>query len=78
MTPDVHYRLAIQIAEHGIRAHHDDVSRYVNDLRRHGLRSSLLDITIDPTQPEVARERAFGRLPTSVAALATPVLGRAA
>jgi hypothetical protein len=78
MTPDVHYRLALQIAEHGIRAHHDDVTRYVSELRRHGHRSTLLDITLDPTQPEVARERAFGRLPTSLDAMATPVVGRAA
>jgi hypothetical protein len=78
MTPDVHYRLALQIAEHGIRAHHDDVARYVSELRHQGHRSSLLDLTLDPTQPDVARERAFGRLPSSLEAIAIPVLGRAA
>lgn len=78
MTPDVHYRLALQIAEHGIRAHHDEVTHYVAALRRHGHRSSLLDLTLDPTQPDVARERAFGRLPSTLEAITAPVLGRAA
>jgi hypothetical protein len=63
MTPDMHYRLALQITEHGIDAHQHDVLRYARDLRRHGLRSKALDIMVDPTQPAVARERAFGTLP---------------
>jgi hypothetical protein len=71
MTPDMHYRLALQIAEHGIDAHQYDVLRYATDLRRHGLRSAALDIVIDPTQPAVARERAFGALPVEAGLVET-------
>jgi hypothetical protein len=66
MTPDMHYRLALQIADRGIRRYNDDVLRYVAELRRNGHRSTALDIASDPAQPDVARERAFGRLPVAV------------
>jgi hypothetical protein len=55
-------QLAGQIAEHGIESHHADVLRYVAELRREGRQGVLLDVAADPTQPAVARERAFGRL----------------
>jgi len=55
-------QLADQIADHGIERHHADVLRYVAELRREGRDGVLLDLAADPSQPAVARERAFGRL----------------
>jgi hypothetical protein len=78
MTPDMHYRLALQIADRGIRRYNDDVLRYVAELRRSGHRSTALDIAADPAQPDVARERAFGRLPVAVETVDERVASKAA
>ncbi|MFM2076273.1 MAG: hypothetical protein RJA49_163 [Actinomycetota bacterium] len=67
MIPEPQLHLSLQIAEHGIEQHHADVLRYVAELRREGRDGILLDLAADPSQPAVARERAFGRLLTWIA-----------
>jgi len=63
MTPERLLLLRHAIAEHGIDRHEHEVSRHLADLRAGGCTDQCLDIAADRTQPAVARERAFGRLP---------------
>jgi hypothetical protein len=63
MTPERLLLLHHAIATHGIAAHEHEVARHLADLRAAGCTDGCLDIAADRTQPAVARERAFGRLP---------------
>ena len=65
MTPERVLLLHHAIAEHGIAPHEREVARHLADLRAAGCREAALDIAADRSQPAVARERAFGRLPLS-------------
>jgi hypothetical protein len=63
-TPDeVRYAdLADRLATHGPRAVDRELARLVEHARRHPVTPVLLTILADRDQPDVARERAFGRI----------------
>lgn len=63
MTPERVILLQHAIADHGIARHEREVARHLADLRAAGCTAAALGIAADPSQPAVARERAFGRLP---------------
>ena len=52
--------LAGTISIYGIRAVEPEVARMVAEARGRGLDTASVDILGDPSQPEVARLRAFG------------------
>jgi hypothetical protein len=54
--------LADRLATHGPRAVEGELVRLVEHARRHRVTPVLLTILADPDQPDVARERAFGRI----------------
>lgn len=54
--------LAWRIAEDGIGAHDDAVDDAARAAGRAGAEVSLVRLVLDHTQPDVVRERAFGRL----------------
>jgi hypothetical protein len=60
-TPDLHL-LAMEIESHGFAGHDEALLAITRSARSAGLSPVLLDILGDPTAPEVARLRAFGRL----------------
>jgi hypothetical protein len=59
LTPQA---LAEAVAAEGLDAHADAVAWMVADATSVGICELLASITLDPLQPTVARERAFGRL----------------
>lgn len=54
--------LAHRLAERGIDSAEAEIARLANRLRCAGIGGVLLDVLSDRRQPEVARQRAFGRL----------------
>ena len=65
--------LADAVATLGIRGAADDVRRLVTRLRCEGLHGVALDVLADESQPDVARERAFGVVHGLALAAAVPV-----
>jgi hypothetical protein len=58
--------LADRLATHGPAALQGELCRLVRDALRHGVTPLLVAILADPRQPDVARERAFGRIVTEL------------
>jgi hypothetical protein len=54
--------LADRLATHRPHALERELARFVEHARRRGVPPVLLSILDDPTQPDVARQRAFGRI----------------
>jgi signal transduction histidine kinase len=54
--------LADRLAAHGPGAVERELERFVGHARRHRVTPVLLSILADPGQPDVVRERAFGRI----------------
>jgi hypothetical protein len=54
--------LADRLATHGPAAVEGELARFVEHARRRGASLVLLSILSDPAQPDVARQRAFGRI----------------
>lgn len=61
--------LADRLATHGPSPLHGELRDLIRDARRRGVTPLLVTILADPTQPDVARQRAFGRI---LAELARP------
>ncbi|HSJ28674.1 MAG TPA: hypothetical protein VLB67_10710 [Acidimicrobiia bacterium] len=55
-------RLAHDIATHGIDRYEEDVQRLASYAYRRGIASVIVGVLADPSQPTVARERAFARV----------------
>lgn len=64
--------LAHNIATFGIDRYEDEVRAFADSAYRRGIAPTVAGILADPSNPAVARERAFGRL---VAASRTAGLG---
>jgi hypothetical protein len=54
--------LAERLVALGVRAAEYELVRFAAHARRQGVDPLLVSILADPTQPDVARERAFGRI----------------
>jgi hypothetical protein len=54
--------LALRVATHGVDSERRAVSTLVREARRTGLDPVLADIVVDPREPFVARQRAFGEM----------------
>jgi hypothetical protein len=54
--------LAAKLASNGPAAIHDDLTRFVRFAAARGATPSLLSILADESQPDVARQRALGRI----------------
>jgi hypothetical protein len=54
--------LAAKLASNGPAALHDELTRFVTSAAARGATPSLLSILADESQPDVARQRAFGRI----------------
>lgn len=65
-------RTADVIEREGIAAAESAVAAIVHGARALDLRSVAADVLGDPSEPAVARERAFGKVTTSVLAARTP------
>jgi hypothetical protein len=61
-------RIASDIDTHGIGANETAVSMVVDRASIAGVDPVLLSVLSDVTQPEIARDRAFGRIATALAA----------
>jgi hypothetical protein len=70
--------LAARLAEYGPAAVHDELARFAAHARRHGVTPLLVAVVADPTQPDVARQRAFGRIAVELAASTSIRRGAAA
>lgn len=70
-------RVAWRIATHGLRGSEDALRRLAGRARRCGVSSVLTEVLTDPTEPEVARIRAFGLVSLRLARIA-PHVDRAA
>lgn len=60
-------RLAYGIAADGMIPYNDAITAMVLRARAAGHRSAALDVLADPAQPEVARQRAFGKVAVAFA-----------
>jgi hypothetical protein len=58
--------LAAKLASNGPAAIHDELTRFVKFAAARGATPSLLSILADESQPDVARQRAFGRIATEL------------
>ena len=74
-TPQTSFsRLADAVAADGLTAHNDALADLAAIAYRSGVRSRLLAVLTDRSQPEVARERALGRVLAELDTIAaTPV-----
>ena len=54
--------LAERLATDGPVALHGELRRLIREARRHGVTPLLVTILADTAQPDVARQRAFGRI----------------
>ena len=71
-TPKTSFsRLADAVAADGVTAHHDALADLAAIAYRSGVRSRLLAVLTDRSQPEVARERALGRVLAELDTIAT-------
>jgi hypothetical protein len=60
--PVSYAELADRVATHGPAALQSELRSLIRDTRRHGVAPPLVTILVDPAQPDVARQRAFGRI----------------
>jgi hypothetical protein len=60
--PFPYAELAHRLATHGPAGLQRELRRLIRDARRHGVTPLLVTILADPGQPDVARQRAFGRI----------------
>ena len=60
--------LALRVADDGVDAERADVARVARRASRLGASSVLTDLVIDPREPQVARQRAFGELASFLSA----------
>ncbi len=67
--------LAETLATDGPVALHSELRSLIREARRHGVTPLLVTILADPSQPDVARQRAFGRI---LAELERPLSARPA
>jgi len=58
--------LALRVATHGVDSERRAVSTLVRQARRAGLDPVLSDVVVDPREPYVARQRAFGEIVTGL------------
>jgi hypothetical protein len=63
-------QLAWALGSDGIDGHEDSFRHVVSSAHAAGVSSVLIEILADPTQPEIARLRAFGRVAAALAASA--------
>ena len=66
MTSTELTNLAVDLASDGFAGHEAAIRDVVRSARAHGVASVLVDILADPSQPEVARQRAFGTVAASL------------
>ena len=66
-TPQL-IQLAWDLESGGFEGHEVAVRQVVRSARAAGLSPTVVDVLADPTEPEVARVRAFARVATSLAA----------
>jgi hypothetical protein len=59
--------LAFEFAEFGSARIEEDLVRFVQAAQRHGADALLASIVLDRSRPDVARQRAFGKLHHQVA-----------
>ena len=64
--------LAARVAEHGVTAHWPEVTAVAAAATRAGAPSVVIAVLTDPTEPSVARQRAFGRALAAIAAADEP------
>jgi hypothetical protein len=64
--PVPYAELADRLATHGPAALQGELRRLIRDARRHGVTPLLVSILADPAEPDVARQRAFGRIVTEL------------
>jgi hypothetical protein len=60
--------LAWDLESRGFEGHEVAVRQVVRSARAAGLSRTLVDVLADPTEPEVARLRAFGRVAAALSA----------
>jgi hypothetical protein len=60
--PVPYAELAHRVATHGPAGLQRELRCLIRDARRHGVTPLLVTILADPGQPDVARQRAFGRI----------------
>lgn len=60
-TPDLHL-LAQELEAHGFVGHDTAINAVSRSARAAGLSPVLIDVLTNPTEPEIARLRAFGML----------------
>jgi hypothetical protein len=60
--PFAYDELAHRLATHGPAGLQRELLRLIRDARRHGVTPLLVTILADPREPDVARQRAFGRI----------------
>ena len=60
--PVPYAELADTLATHGPAAIRSELHRLIRDARHHGVTPLLMTILVDPAQPDVTRQRAFGRI----------------
>ena len=60
--------LAWALESDGIRGHEVSIRQVVRSARAAGVSSVAVDILADPSEPEVARLRAFGQVASALAA----------
>ncbi len=58
--------LAVDLATLGFEAVEHEIARLARDARRCGVIPVLVDVLVDRQQPDVARQRAFLRIATSL------------
>jgi hypothetical protein len=71
MTTQTLARIASSIDTHGISANETAVAMVVHRASTAGVEPVLLSVLSDVTQPEIARDRAFGMIATALASPAT-------
>jgi ABC-type sugar transport system substrate-binding protein len=59
--------LASDLASNGFAGHDAAVRDVVRSARAYGIPSVLVDVLVDPREPEVARQRAFGMIASALA-----------
>ncbi len=67
---DRYFDLARDLEHDGFQGHELSIRQVARSARAAGVSSVLVDILSDPSEPEVARLRAFGRVAAALAAAA--------
>ena len=67
---DQYFDLARDLEQDGFRGHELTIRQVANSARAAGVSPVIVAILADPSEPEVARLRAFGRVAAALAATA--------